>query len=112
MRTIKEIFNEVIDGGHYKHSTDSGEGMCTALYDAHGCGAITEEERRKAISEINEYVGGPFHYLYRELVFSEVAPVPEGYDSWDDVSDHDRVGLLYEMTLGIYKNWAQRPELS
>ena len=112
MRSIQEIFNEAIDGGHYKHSTDSGEGMCSALYDAQMAGAITGEERHFAINEISEYVGGPFQYLYRELVFSKVAPVPEGYDSWDDVSDHDRVGLLYEMTLGIYKNWAQRPDLS
>jgi hypothetical protein len=103
----------VIDSGYYQHSTDTGEGMCSALYGAfYDNEVITEEELRFALNEINEYVGGPFHYLYRELIFSKVAPVPEGYDDWDDIPDHDRVELLYEMTLGIYKNWAQRPDLS
>lgn len=54
MRTIQEIFDAVIDFGHY---AEQGL-MCWALQDAGSHGLISEDEEEFATAEIENYLSG------------------------------------------------------
>lgn len=95
MRTIQQIFDIIIDAGHY-HSL-----MCFGVYDAHIHELITTEEHDFAIAEIRRYLcdlGGNEDYWS-----GDVRP---------DLVDALRLAGLafsFEDRLKIYREWADRP---
>lgn len=94
MRTVQEVFNDVIDEGFYFDESTYGKSarhMCGALYYAWYNGHITEAEYQRADAEIREYLQD--HAFLRYAL--EVTGLPHEYE--------DR--------LAIYRNWANRPKL-
>lgn len=97
MRTIQEIFNVVIDAGHYhQHGR-----MCPALVLAHEYRLITTEEYYLAVTEIRQYL----------------CDLAEEEDYFSDRVHADLVDALrsagfafrFEDRLAIYQKWADRP---
>lgn len=94
MRTIQEIFDTVIDHGHY-HSR-----MCIALIRAKLEGTITQEEKRVCDVAINGYLA--------ELCQTCAAsPYVEAF--LKDALKLAGLPSSEEYRLKIYRNWAARP---
>lgn len=95
MRNIQEIFDVVIDRGFYSNVPIYNWAswyMCEAVYFAQVTGHITGAERRMAVDAINEYLQA---YVFLRAALS-CSDLPCGYE--------DR--------LAIYKDWANRPQLT
>lgn len=85
---IQEIFNKVIEAGHYGNS--SFDAMCSSLALALGK-EINEDEYIFAIQEIRSYLG---KYIYlKSLLVANSLP------------------YTFEARLKIYKDWKNRPKL-
>lgn len=94
-RTIQEIFNAVIDEGFYSNEfieSKSSRWMCEAIHYAYVAELLTMEERRLALEEIKEYIQG-YTFLGSALSISNLP-------------------YKYEDRLAIYRNWANRPQLT
>lgn len=91
-RDIQDIFNAVIDGGHYTENSSGNAWMCESLERAYKGGSIGRREYRKAKNEIFFYLGG----------FS-------GYATLEGALWFNDLGHGFEERLAIYRNWANRP---
>ena len=115
-RKLQEIFNAVIEAGHYPSKEPTKEDcrrtsnfMCESLVYVLDKGAITKEEWDKAKRAIRGYIntlatGGNYYPADKELpslwsaLFS--AKIVEFRQYYSEISP---------ILLAIYKNWAKRP---
>lgn len=97
MRSIQEIFDVVIDAGHYhQHGR-----MCPGLGEAHEYGIITKEEHGLAVTAIRQYLCG---LAEEEDYFSERV-----HADLVDALRSAGFAFRFEDRLAIYQKWADRP---
>lgn len=97
MRSIQEIFNVVIDAGHY----DQHGRMCPGLGEAHEYEIITKEEYHLATTTIRQYLCD----LAEEEDYFSVRVHANLVDALRSAG----FAFRFEDRLAIYQKWADRP---
>ena len=97
MKPVQEIFNIVINHGHFKSHFEiarTSPYMCISLDIAALHGVITKPEAHMATSAINEYLE------------------PTGWGSLEATLQQSDLPNNFERRLRLYRNWADRPTLT
>lgn len=98
LRTVQQLFNVVIDSGHYSntnpYTAEKGSAwMCCAVGDAYEEHLITYDEREKVLRAINGYL----HSMYGGQGLLRTALNENG------------LPCEFNDRLAIYRDWKNRP---
>lgn len=94
MRTLQEIFNAVIDSGHFREDSY----MCNSLWEAYYINIICSDEKELVNEAISDYLD--------EL---NSCHTYEDYNTLKGVLRNIGIDNSFKERLWIYRNWEHRP---